>query len=118
MGRARADTPQRVLAVRESGPELASQSCSGKIGRLKIQPVRISVHPGGMILKPIFMQPRAVRAGEIETIARMSAAVGDGVVITHEAPDVSTPIALALGENSAVEAALRSLESSRARLGS
>ena len=70
LGPVGADTARRVAGIRASGPALASTSCSGEIGGLKIRGplIRVSVHPGGVVLMPTFMSPRAVLSSELLTV--------------------------------------------------
>jgi hypothetical protein len=108
MGRAQAATPQRVEAVRTSGPELASTSCSAKIGSVNIR-VRATVHPGGIVVKPMLIGPRAVLAREMRNLQPKSSFLLRGIALEHAAPDLASPLVLWVGRDASVESALRRL---------
>jgi hypothetical protein len=106
LGRAGPETPGRVRSVAESGPLVASISCSGKVGSLSL-PLRVSVHPGGVIIKPLWMPPRAVLAHEISSIRRRSSILRGGIEVEHSATDVTSPIMLIVRDDSPVAQAIR-----------
>lgn len=108
IGRAQADTPRRVEAVRASGPELASSSCQAKIGAMNIR-VRATVHPGGIVVKPMFIAPRAVLAREMRSVQRKSSFLVRGIALQHTAPDLASPLVLRVGSDGSMEGALRKL---------
>jgi hypothetical protein len=113
MGPVGADTARRVEGIRASGPALASTSCSSEIGGLKIRGplVSVSVHPGGVVLAPPFMDPRAVLSSELLTVQSKRSLLSRGISIEHASRDVKSPVILDLNEDSPVAQAIRSLPS-------
>jgi len=111
VGSERRDTPQRVARVQESGPPIASTSCSAQLGSLSISGplLNVSVHPGGIILKPIFMPGRGILATEIAAVENKDRLWAHRVSVRHTAPDVASMVILFIKEDSPVAQAIRSL---------
>jgi hypothetical protein len=111
IGRERPDTAQRVERVRASGPPTASMSCSAQLGKLRMRGplLNVTVHPGGIILKPIFMAPRGMLVSEIEALEIHRQLWMRYVSIRHTAPDVASKVVLYISVDSPVSRAIQAL---------
>jgi hypothetical protein len=85
----------REAAVRASGPVLLSALA---VGRFPSQPLktfttlRVTVHPGGLIIKPLGMPASVIRVGEIFLVAKTGWFWG--VDVFHGEVDLPSPVHL------------------------
>jgi hypothetical protein len=101
-----------VRRVRASGAVVAEVRTGGNLGWVGFggKLLRVAVHTGGVVVKPIFLpefgiareQVRAVRPRKVWKLVEQ-------VEIDHGAPDVPSPIVLALRHADPVVAALEAL---------
>jgi hypothetical protein len=98
-------------AVRASGTPWATFRCGGRIGILNIGGplLRVSVHPGGLWIKPILMPPFAIAAFELVEVKLAEKWLVRGIEVGHSSLCVVTPIILAPIKDSATMAALHRL---------
>jgi hypothetical protein len=106
VGRPTPEAPDRVRNVIASGPVLATARCRARIGIAKV-PVRLAVHPGGIIVRPMWLGDRAIVSGEITAVRRRAGIFVAGVEIEHRGVDLVSPIVLRLGAGNPVATALR-----------
>jgi hypothetical protein len=109
-----AATMARVEEIRTSGPTIATARCAGRIGGVTISGplIQVSVLPGGIVIKPIFMPPRAIGASEISRVFPKRRIFGNYLEIEHAGTDVASPLILYVSADSRVGRALGSLVSS------
>ncbi len=109
-----AATIARVDEIRASGPTIVAARCAGRIGDINISGplLGVSVLPAGIVIKPIFMPPRAIAAAEISRVAPMRGIFGSRLEIEHAGTDIASPLILYVSADSAVGQAVRSLASS------
>lgn len=101
VGRPTPEAPDRVRNVVGSGPALATTRCRARIGIANV-PVRLAVHPGGIVVHPMWLSDRAIASGEITAIRRREGMLVAGVEIEHRAVDLASPILLRLGASGPV----------------
>jgi hypothetical protein len=102
---------ERVERIRRSGVALASTRTGGKIGELRATKplVRADVHPGGLVISVIGIEPLAIEADAV-TGLRSERSFGTAMVrITHRQADTPADIRLYLDDGSPVVQALRGL---------
>ncbi|HEX5823950.1 MAG TPA: hypothetical protein VFY18_05750 [Candidatus Limnocylindrales bacterium] len=87
---------ERVAAVSNSGSPLASARTGGKVGEVVFSGpmLRISVYPGGIVIKPAFMRERAILASEIRRVVKKSGILGRRVEIEHAGVDSTSPFVI------------------------
>ncbi len=95
VGRPTPEAPERVRTVVQSGPVLASARCRARIGIGKV-PVRVAVHPGGIIVRPMWLSERAIASSEITAVREREGLLLSGVEIQHRAVDLASPVLLRL----------------------
>lgn len=105
VGRPTPEAPDRVSNVIGSGPLLATARCRARIGIANV-PVRLHVHPGGIVVRPMWLSDRAVASGEISAVRKREGFFVSGLEIEHRSVDVASPILLRLGETDPVATAL------------
>lgn len=106
-------TMARVAQIRASGPTIATARCAGRIGDVNISGplLGVSVMPAGIVIKPIFMPPRAIDASEISRITPKSGIFGTRLEIEHSGTDFGSPLVLYVSAKSPLGRAIRSLAS-------
>jgi hypothetical protein len=111
IGREQPDTSQRVERVRASGPRIASAMCSAQVGRLRLSGplLNVAVHPGGIVLKPVFVAPRSILVSEIEALEIKRLLWLRYLSVRHTAPDVASKVILYIGVDSPVARAIEIL---------
>jgi hypothetical protein len=109
VGRPSPEAPARVRNLVASGPLLASARCRARIGSANM-PVRVAVHPGGIVFHPMWMRERAIPSSEISAVRRRAGMLASGVEVEHRGVDVASPILLRLEESSPVAGALQRLK--------
>jgi hypothetical protein len=116
IGRVAPDTAQRVEQARASGSEIASTLCSAQLGRLHFRGplLRVTVHPGGIVFRPILMAARAILAPELLAVESKRGILNRTLVISHTGPDIGSPVRLHIGEDTPAAQAIRSLLPSQA----
>ena len=111
-------TMVRVAQIRASGPTIATARCAGRIGEVNISAplLGVSVMPAGIVIKPIFMPPRAIDASEISRITPKSGIFGNRLEIEHSGTDFGSPLVLYVSAESRVGQAILGLASSEAEV--
>jgi hypothetical protein len=111
-------TMARVAQIRASGPTIATARCAGRIGEVNISAplLGVSVMPAGIVIKPIFMPPRAIDASEISRITPKSGIFGNRLEIEHSGTDFGSPLVLYVSAESRVGQAILGLASSEAEV--
>jgi hypothetical protein len=106
-------TMARVAQIRASGPMIATARCAGRIGEISISGplLGVSVMPGGVVIKPIFMPPRGIDASEISRITPKSGIFANRLEIEHSGTDFGSPLVLYVSAESAIGRAIRGLAS-------
>ena len=104
----------RVEQIQTSGPTLATARCAGRIGEISVSGplLGVSVLPAGIVIKPIFMPPRAIAASEISRVIPHRGIFGSRLEIVHAGTDLGSPLVLYVSAESAVGRAIRSFTSS------
>jgi hypothetical protein len=105
VGRASPEAPERVRKLVASGPLLGSARCRARIGSANL-PVRVAVHPGGIVVRPMWLSERAIASGEISAVRRRDGMLVSGVEIEHGGVDLASPILLRLDATDPVATAL------------
>lgn len=105
VGRASTEAPERVRKLVASGPLLGSARCRARIGSANL-PVRVAVHPGGIVVRPMWLSERAIASGEISAIRRREGMLVAGVEIEHRGVDLASPILFRLDATDPVATAL------------
>jgi hypothetical protein len=106
---------ERVERIRSSGVALASTRTGGKIGGLRATKplVRADVHPGGLIVYVIGIEPLAIDADALTSL-HSERSFGTAMVrISHRQADTPADVRLYLDDGSPVVQALRGLISSQ-----
>jgi hypothetical protein len=101
-------TSEAADRLRQSGAELATTLCGGKIGRLHFRGplLRVRVFPGGLLIKPALMPAVPIFRHEITyMLPRVQLMVQD-IELSHMSPLVRTPIRLGISIHSPVGQAL------------
>lgn len=93
VGRPSADAPDRLRKVATSGPLLAFARCRARIG-ISNMPVRVAVHPGGIVVHPMWMRERGIPSTEISAVRRREGMFVSGIEVEHRGVDVGSPILL------------------------
>jgi hypothetical protein len=86
---------ERVRRVRASGPRLAKQTPNLRLGDQRYQGsgLSVSVYPGGIVIKPLFMRARAILGEEIRRISTQPVLMQrDDLVIEHDGSDAPSPL--------------------------
>jgi hypothetical protein len=85
--------------------------CGGRLGMVQFKGplLRVAVHPGGLVIKPLFLPAFAVAAGDITAIRHHDNLFLWGLEVAHASPQVVSPLRLGCDERSAVAEALRSI---------
>jgi hypothetical protein len=115
VGRTGPDTARRVEQLRGSGPALASAWCSARIGYASWRGplVHVLVHPGGIVVKPLLMEARAIRKDEVVALEisppRAAGLIAGRVQVRHISPDIRSRLLLYIDHESAAGRALRAL---------
>lgn len=80
--------------VRRSGAPLAEARAGGRLGWVDFGGpfLRLSVHPGGLVVKPIWMPAFGIRREDIRAVRRVRSPFGDRIEIEHASPDVRSPL--------------------------
>jgi hypothetical protein len=102
---------ERVERIRSSGVALASTRTGGKIGELRATKplVRADVHPGGLVISVLGIEPLAIEADALSGF-RSERSFGTATVrIIHRQADTPSDIRLYLDDGSPVVEALRGL---------
>jgi hypothetical protein len=109
-----AATMARVEQIRASGPILATARCAGRIRDISIGGplLGVAVLRAGIVIKPIFMPPRAIAASEITRAVPKRGVLSNRLEIEHAGQDLGSPLVLYVSEQSAVGRAIRGLVSS------
>ena len=107
----RAGPQARTLATQTleaTGTPLAQTTCGGSIGRLQFRGplLRVTIYPGGILLKPLFLPAAAVLNHEITAIHPQKMWFREVVEITHRAQSLASPIRLACGADDPIRAIL------------
>jgi hypothetical protein len=88
---------EQLLAT---GSPLAHIRCGGALGRQPFSgpTISVSVYPGGIAIKPIFMPPAAIFNHEITRIRPWTLILTEGMYIDHQGRSMVTPLSLACGQ--------------------
>lgn len=100
-----AEISVRVRKVRESGPMLAMASGPG----LRLPPIRLTVHPGGILIKPTFGSEHSILVEEIDNVTPGLNLGLQSVVIWHAGVDFTSPLAISTNHSSPIALAIRGL---------
>lgn len=89
-------TKERVLAIQQSGPLLASERTGGKVGDVGFSGpmLRVAVYPAGIVIKPLFMSEHAILASEIGAVTPKGGILGRRVDVEHTGVDSISPLVL------------------------
>lgn len=105
VGRRSPEGPERLRKLVASGPVLASDRCRARIGMANLS-VRLAVHPGGLIIHPMWMGERAIPSMEISAVRKREGLFVSGIEIEHRGMDVASPILLRLNASGAAATTL------------
>ena len=92
----------RVEEVRSSGPPIWSGNPGGSAGLLHLSAgmLEVAVHPAGIVVKPSFMAPFAVKRGEIRSVSFGRRIVSATIEVDHVGLDVESPLMVYGGRDS------------------
>lgn len=84
---------EQLLAT---GSPLAHMSCGGALGRQPFRgpTINVTVYPGGIMIKPLFMPPAVIFNHEISGIRPWSLILTEGIYIDHQGRSLVTPVSL------------------------
>jgi len=100
-----AEVSARVREVRESGPMLAMASGPG----LRLPMIRLTVYPGGMVIKPTFGSEHSILVEEIDSVTTGLNLGLQSVQIWHDGVDFPSPLAISANHYSPIALAIRGL---------
>ena len=105
------DLGAAVKRVRGSGAPAAEGRTGGSLGRANFggPMLRVSVHPGGLVVKPLWMAPFAVERESVTAAGRKRSWLVRRIEIEHRSPDVRSPIRFEVPRDPALAAALEGL---------
>ncbi|MCE9636168.1 MAG: hypothetical protein K8T90_10735 [Planctomycetes bacterium] len=105
------ETAAAEARVRASGAASAELRCGGRLGWANFggKLIRVAVHPGGIHVKPLWVRAFAVDAARVRSVTRKKIFGGEIVEISHDSPDVKSPILLECAREAAFVAALERL---------
>lgn len=111
-----AATNDRIERIRASGGVLASARAAGQIGEVRFRGplLAVSVHPAGIVIKPLFMPAHAILATEIRDVEAKRGVLGRRIEIAHASVDSASPFVLFGSGYGSVVAAIEDL-ATRAR---
>lgn len=106
-------TNDRARRIRSSGPLLTSGRAAGQVGGVRFSGplLEVSVFPGGLVIKPVFMNERAILASEIRDVTVKRGIFGQRVEIAHAGVDSTSPFVLFGSGDSALAQAIRDVAS-------
>jgi hypothetical protein len=83
----------RAAQIRSSGPLISSARTAGQIGEVQFSGplLTVSVYPGGVVVKPAFMDEHAIRASDIRAVETKRRVFGQRVEISHAGADARSP---------------------------
>ena len=100
-----AEISARVREVRESGPMLATASGPG----LRLPPIRLTVYPGGMVIKPTFGSEHSILFDEIDSVTPGLNLGLQSVQIWHDGVDFASPLVVSANHYSPLALAISGL---------
>jgi hypothetical protein len=91
-----AGTDDRAARIRSSGPLITSSRTAGQVGAIRFSGplLNVSVYPGGLVIKPVFMNAHAIPASEIQSVEPRRGVFGRRVEISHAGVDSASPFVL------------------------
>lgn len=95
-------TNDRAQSIRGSGALLASARSAGQLGEVRFSGplLNVSVFPGGIVVKPVFMREQAFLASEIRRVSERRSVFGRGIKIEHAGVDSLSPLILFMSPQS------------------
>jgi hypothetical protein len=103
-----AEMSARIRQVRESGPVLAMVSTSARFGRIWLPRVHVTVHPGGIIVKPLTSE-HSILADEIDRAIPRRFLRFERVEIWHARVDFISPLIISAKSDSQIVEAIQGL---------
>jgi hypothetical protein len=84
---------EQLLAT---GSPLAHMRCGGALGRQPFQgpTINVTVYPGGIAIKPIFMPTAVIFNRDITGIRPWSLIITEGIYLDHRGRSIVTPVSL------------------------
>lgn len=109
----RVTTIDRARRIRSSGPLLTSGRTAGQLGEVRFSGplLDVSVFPGGLVIKPVFMNERAILASEIRDVTVKRGIFGQRIEIGHAGVDSISPFVLFGSGDSALVRAIQDVTS-------
>lgn len=106
----------RAHLVRQSGLEVASTRCAGTVGGVRFAGplLGVSVFPGGILIKPVLLDPCVILASEVRRVTVQRRFIDQRLEIEHAGVGSISPVTLSVPAGSAVTMAIRNLEASPA----
>lgn len=101
----------RARWIRASGALMASDRSDAKLGDLDLygSMLKISVYPGGVLMKPAFMRERTILRTEIRSVTAKHGLLGSKVEIVHAGADVGSPVILRGSPDRPIVRAMRAI---------
>jgi hypothetical protein len=101
----------RARSIRASGALIAGDRSAAKLGDLNLSGpmLRISVYPGGVVIKPAFMRERTILRTEIRSVTAKHGLLGSKVEIVHAGADVGSPVILTGSPDRPIVRAMRAI---------
>ena len=101
----------RATAIASSGACLAFVRTDGWLGDVRLSGplLSVSVHPGGIVVKPLFFPPCTVFASEIQGVDTDRIWGREYLVVRHQGTGCPTPLAIPVGGQSAMAAVGRAI---------
>lgn len=114
MGTRTVDATALVQEVVASGPRVAFVRCGGLIGdvRLTAPLLAVTVHPAGILLKPMAMPQLALHRESIRSTRTVDGFLSKRFQIVHSSGDMPSPVVLYLRGDHAVAQAITRLAAS------
>lgn len=109
------DRAEAVKRVLRSGPVVAEGRVGGRVGWVNFggPMIRVSVHPGGVHLKPVGIPAFAVERGRIRAVEERKSRFRPRVEILHDSRNVRSPLLLDAAWGTPLAAALAGLAAGR-----
>lgn len=109
----RGATTDRAQQIRMSGPALTTSRTAGRIGLVTFSGplLDVSVYPGGIVMKPVFMGRHAILASEIREVTAKRGVFGQRVEVAHTGVDSPSPFVIFGSDKSPLVEAIRRVAS-------
>jgi hypothetical protein len=105
---------ERAQGIRDSGRVLATARCAGQVGEVRFSGplLNVSVFPGGVVVKPVFMREYSIPKPEIRSVRDKRSLFGRRIEVEHTGVGSLSPLVLYVSPESSIARAIRGLPGS------